>query len=427
MIISDPIDQCQEYLAHSLLNLRSDVSREQTQGIAKLIIESMSGNWRSFHTPIHVFELAKNGDDIEVLAALFHDTVYVQVDQGIADPIFQYISPYIYEDSQQIYILHESKLLEDPCFRLCMMTFGFQLGQALPVMGGQNEFLSALLATKLLRDILPLQVLAQVVACIEATIPFRSRDQDGLTCSDQLFMRLEKINTLFDFSWSDQEIRSIVKRSVRLSNRDVDNFSSEDPAAFLEITWSLIPESNHELNNFEIYSTKHYVLALERMEGFMSSLSQELIFKDYDHYPSQAQLNVMLMRAKKNLEIARLYLGVKLVPLALKVAYSLPDSSVLKNIDSHLPKQAISDFPVDSIEGVVMDLLKRKSGFDSEYDPSNSQLARYLMAVSDSALLGVLISKTKSFLAGDISATDYMNALPDDIKRTMSEIFALLS
>lgn len=427
MIDPDPIDRCQQLLARSFINLRAEASKEQTQVIAKLIIHSMSGAWRSFHTPTHIFELARDGDSIEVLAALFHDTVYVQVDEGIPDSILQYISPYIYEDLQLIYIVNNLELFEDPCFRLCLVIFGYQLGQALPSMGGQNEFLSALFAAKVLEHILPTQALAQVLACIEATIPFRSHERGGLTCSEQLFVRLQEINILFNFSWPVQDVGLMVKRSVRLSNRDVENFSSESPALFLELTWSLIPELNHQLKNLEIYSTKYYVLALQRMESFMSLLSHDLIFKRYDDEPSEMKFNEMLRKAQKNLEIARLYLGVKLIPLALKEAFSLPDSSLLKCLDRFLPIETNYDFPNESIELTVFDLLKRGSGFDSNFDPSNSLIARYIIAVADLEQVRPLISMTKSFLIGDISAEDFLNALPGDIYSTMSEAFVLSS
>lgn len=427
MIFSESIHQCRQCLSRSFAGLGVAVPEEQTQAIAQLIIQSMSGSWRSFHTPKHIFELAKGGDAIEVLAALFHDTVYVQVDQCIADSISEYISPYIYEDSQEIFITNDLKLLEDPYFRVCAVTFGYQLGQALPLLGGQNEFLSALLAVQVLRYILPLQVLTQVVACIEATIPFRSQEQDGITCSDQLFVRLEKMNTLFHFSWSVRDMRDIVRRSVRLSNRDVENFSSEDPAVFLEVTWSLIPEANHQLKNFEIYSTKHYVSALQRMERFMSSLSVEVIFKHAHGEPSPAELSAMLMRAQKNLEIARLYLGLKLIPLALKEAFSLPDSRPLKNLDGFLPSYTPHGFPANSIEVTVIDLLKRRSGFDSEFDPSNSPLALYILEVAGLHQIRDLISRAKSFLTGELSAEDFLSTLPGDIKNTMSDAITLLA
>ncbi|HSN97364.1 MAG TPA: hypothetical protein VLS89_03665, partial [Candidatus Nanopelagicales bacterium] len=51
--------------------------------VAELIVQTMTGPWRYFHTPDHIFEVGGNEDAIEVLSALFHDIVYVQVDRGI--------------------------------------------------------------------------------------------------------------------------------------------------------------------------------------------------------------------------------------------------------------------------------------------------------------------------------------------------------
>ena len=44
---------------------------------------AMSAGGRWFHTIEHVFEIIEGGGPIQVLAGLFHDTVYLQVDGGI--------------------------------------------------------------------------------------------------------------------------------------------------------------------------------------------------------------------------------------------------------------------------------------------------------------------------------------------------------
>jgi hypothetical protein len=211
----------------------------------------MTGPWRSFHTPNHIFEVGEGGDAIEVISAIFHDLVYVQVDQGISVNISRYISPYIKQDREQLVILDPPELQEDMIFRMVTMLFGFEHGQPLLPMSGQNEFLSALIAVKALENMLPLAILTEISACIEATIPFRPQLDSGLTCSDLLFGRLVNANEIFHFDWGDQKIAEIVKRAVRLSNRDVENFASTNSSRFLNNTWNLIPETNHDLKNVE--------------------------------------------------------------------------------------------------------------------------------------------------------------------------------
>ncbi|MCZ0899887.1 hypothetical protein ON021_08230, partial [Microcoleus sp. HI-ES] len=85
---------------------------------------------------------------------------------------------------------------------------------------GQNEFLSAVVAAKALEPFLKREQLLQIAGCIEATIPFRAADA-GVTVSQRLYDRLQAINSLFNLSLTDEEMRETVKKSVRISNRDV--------------------------------------------------------------------------------------------------------------------------------------------------------------------------------------------------------------
>src|SRR5438067_3564135 len=43
---------------------------------------AMSAPGREFHNHDHVIEIASQGDPLEVIAALYHDAVYIQVDHG---------------------------------------------------------------------------------------------------------------------------------------------------------------------------------------------------------------------------------------------------------------------------------------------------------------------------------------------------------
>jgi len=52
----------------------------------------MIGPWRFFHNPEHIFDVGGNKDAIEVIAALFHDIVYVQVDRSINFNVCYYIT-----------------------------------------------------------------------------------------------------------------------------------------------------------------------------------------------------------------------------------------------------------------------------------------------------------------------------------------------
>mgnify|MGYP000635611639 CR=1 FL=1 len=138
-----------------------------------MVIQSMSGPWRSFHTPEHIFDVGEGGTPTEVLAALFHDLVYVQVDQGINLSLARHLADALQETEQGLK-LDPAAVRQDPLLQMTVDLFGFAHDQLLNPFGGQNEFLSAVVAVRSMRDLLPPAVLAQVVACIGLglAIPF---------------------------------------------------------------------------------------------------------------------------------------------------------------------------------------------------------------------------------------------------------------
>jgi hypothetical protein len=86
--------RCKQRLAQAIEQLEGKVEPTQLETITELIVQTMMGPWRFFHTPDHIFEVGGSVNAIEVLAALFHDLVYVQVDQGVSLNIGGYIAPF---------------------------------------------------------------------------------------------------------------------------------------------------------------------------------------------------------------------------------------------------------------------------------------------------------------------------------------------
>jgi hypothetical protein len=97
MDLQDAHTRCKTHLARAIEQLQGKVEPTQLETITELIVQTMTGPWRYFHTPEHIFEVGGSVDAIEVLAALFHDLVYVQVDQGVSLNIGSYIAPFVKE------------------------------------------------------------------------------------------------------------------------------------------------------------------------------------------------------------------------------------------------------------------------------------------------------------------------------------------
>ena len=419
MSIATDKQKCLDCLTKAIADLQGQADQEQLTKISNLIIQTMTGPWRSFHTPNHIFEVGAGGDAIEVISALFHDLVYVQVDQGISVNISRYISPYIKEDREQLVILELPELQEDIVFNMVLMLFGFSHGQALLPMSGQNEFLSALIAGKALEPILPLDQLTEIAACIEATIPFRPQPISGLTSSDLLFGRLVNANEEFELGWDDDQIAEIVKRSVRLSNRDVENFASTNSSHFLNNTWNLIPETNHDLKNVNSYTVHGYRISMQKMEGFMNFLAPEIVFRRYRNEPDEKSYYKLLAQTKQNLEVSRLYLGTKLTSIAILEALSfrIGDDIPLSTMMGELPREdklvvGLEQFlpeieepfkPNSPIEAEVLELLDKGRTVDSSYDVKNSPVATFMVKSIGFPEMQRMLQLSKEFFKGNLT------------------------
>jgi len=430
--------RCLDCLVWATQQLNSQVDPSQLDKTAELIIQTMTGPWRYFHTPEHIFEVGGSQDAVEILAALFHDLVYVQVDQGVNLNIGSYIVPFIKEVKGQLVIQEAAELPEEPMFELVMAIFGFVPSQALSPFAGQNEFLSAVICAKSLEPFVPPRAIAEIVACIEATIPFRPKLSSGLTVNDLLYQRLIDANRHFRFGWTDEEIIQVMKRSVRLANRDVENFASPNSAHFLDNTWNLLPETNHELMiNANSYTVRGYRTSLQKMEGFMNFLKPDLVFQQFMGEPDDQTYQDLVARTRKNMEVAKLYLGSKLIAIGILEALSyrlgqnIPISTMLGELPSKqqkvvglehlLPNIANSYHPESELEVEVLELLSKGRSQESSYDLKNSPLSTFIIQSVGFKEIQHLLKRAKEFFQGAIDAEEFLADCKPDVISAITE------
>ncbi len=310
--------RCRSQLSWALQQLGTPSSSTQVDACFRLIWSTVSSHSRLFHDAQHVLHLSDGGDAIHVLAALFHDAVYMQVDGGLAAPVQDLLRPYLVYHHGQLCIKGLSELQRQRGSAMVAHLFGFQALTPQPAME-QNELLSALLAVCCLEPLLNWGELAQMAVAIEASIPFRVRPHKSVSCSpaEQLFERLQQANSLFDLALDEAQTELAIHRAVAFANRDVDSFSIADPAIFLERTWKLLPEFNPALRDPMYYSVRDYRMALQRMEMFLGELEAESIFQQFRNYPDDATCKSRERCARHNLAVAQLYLQTKLVAIAL--------------------------------------------------------------------------------------------------------------
>jgi hypothetical protein len=436
--------RCKARLLQAVEQLQGEVEPTQIENTTELIVQTMTGPWRYFHTPEHIFEVGGSVDAIEVLAALFHDLVYVQVDQGVSVNISGYMAPFVKEIKKHLVIRDASEMPSSLMFDIVAAIFGFAPGQVLSPMAGQNEFLSALIAARSLEPFLSSSIIAEIVACIEATIPFRPLSPSGSSASEMLYQRLIVANERFNLGWSDAKIIEIVKRCVRLANRDVENFAYPNSADFLDNTWNLLPETNHELIKANSYKVAEYRKSLQNMEKFMNFLSPELVFQRFMGEPDEETYQLLISKTRKNLEVAKLYLGCKLVSIAiiealsLRLAHDIPLSTLMGELPAQGSKTpSLEDFIPDIqntkttetvLESEVLELLRTGRNQESTYDLKNSPIATFIVTSMGFPSMRYLIKRAKEFFAETISADEFLAECdPDAIKTIIDGIEKLFA
>jgi len=396
---------------------------------AVLIHKAMTVQTRNYHNLEHVFNLIDEENPIQTLAALYHDIVYYQVDQGFLPQIRLIISPYILEQSGS-FLLVKSPVSDDALFNLTLVIFGMQPGLSLSPENGLNEFLSALVMNKKLGAILPEKTLLQITLCIEATIPFRAPTTDGKDYSYTLERKALRVAEQRCLPISQGEVEQAVKLAVRFANRDVENFAEPDASCFLETTWKLLPELNVPLRSSDVYTIREYRQALQGMEDFLTNLRPEVVFHHYRGTPAVATYRRMVQRAGRNIETAREYLRVKLVAQAILEALAdqtggdapltlfmgeLPHEGALpQRLEDYLPDVPI---PVwvdisDSVYKLLAAGRRGELGFDLKTAPTSLFLYKRLRPEEITRLLNLACQ----MFSGLISTADFLAQVEPSIR-----------
>jgi hypothetical protein len=420
-----------------------DIPLIQIETLGIMVHEAMSVQARSFHTPQHIFELSDASNPIQALAALFHDVVYYEIDQGFTPEIEHVLKPYLRHATSHL------RLCDCACadcveagggiFQLTLDVFGFEQGQLLSPSQGQNEFLSALLMNERLKAIIQLPDLVKITACIEATIPFRGRNARGEKPAEALARRLLEVNTVWNLGLSQQDIRTTVQEAVAFSNRDVANFGG-DTGEFLDNTWKLLPESNPSLRLHGIYSIASYRRALQKMETFLNQLDPETIFNRYHGSPSQGQYERMVARAYRNVQTARQYLGLKLLavgilealaaitggdaPIALFMG-SLDDAEDARRLEEFLPDVS-SLAPVDE-SSTLFGLLAFGRASATSFDLRNSPLALFIFRLLGWERARALLCEAKAMFSGGIDTGIFLTRVPAEMIASIANATASLA
>ena len=384
-----------------------------------LIYDSMSNPSRSFHSLDHLWDITSESstaepiDAIQTIAAYFHDVVYYQIDGGLSPAQSAKLNGIITIDPNDATLSLSPEIAYnaamDPYPAMVCDVFGFDILSTqtkLDPFKGMNEFLSAIIAVRCLQSTLSFPHLVAIVACIEATVPFRPNDENGISPSEALYDRLVLARNKYQMQLSggnadgglltDADFVQMVQKAVGLANRDVGNFAG-CPSRFLANTWALLPESNicfrHTSGASPTYRISEYSSALSRMAGFFSYLDPSVIFAQFRGYPPNQEYYNMIGRASQNLKIAQTYMKAKILEAAVLAALAeltggdCPMTLLVgdcTNGDDKPPR--IEDyitvmFPTDgsvTVHETVFIILRDGRDGQSAFDMPNSPIATYI-------------------------------------------------
>jgi hypothetical protein len=426
--------QCRHIFQSAMTSLNVFLTEDKIDEISDLIMEGLTGKWRNFHTFAHILMLTNTGDPLITLAGLFHDLVYLQIDEKIIFNYTPYLNPFIIEKKDGFFIKSQPTY-SDNCFSIVLKIFNLNLGDSLSQFKGQNEFLSALMASKILQPYLSLSLITRIVTMIELTIPFRHTENENETIPQQLQKRLEIVNQEFNLDLSQGDIITTITQSVKLANLDVVGFGASNIKDFLKNTWLLLPETNHCLYDSQKYTIQDYRLALQNTNNFINFIYPNLVFHHYHNQPNFNTFQDLVNNCQNNLHLSRLYLQIKLTSIAILEALSLPccpniPLNFFWNVsnDFNLKCLSIFDFippilpyqPQNNKEKLILDLFTFESQGNLFPDISHSLFTIFILNYISFETLIKYKFECDKFFSRQLPPQDFLSLFPSSLISILS-------
>jgi len=434
--VSFSYQRCLTALTRCFSSLQVKSSEEERNAIAHLIVDSMESENRIYHNLEHIFKVGEGGDAISMLASMFHDLVYYQIDQGFHLSLAKFITPLIQQKKNKLY-LKEKLEISTPEISLVMDLFNFKPGNEITSGNGCNEFMSSIVAAQVLKPFLPMSTILKVVSCIELTIPFRM-----LNAPKQLEKKIHSLSQKHSLNLSDSETEETVLRAVRLANKDLSSFSNPSVLDFLMNTWEILPETNPLLRSTGNQTILGYRIALQKIEKFFRDLNPENVFLEYQEEPGPEVYAQWKKLLSKNIEIALYYFRFKLISLSIleAIAPALGKAIVLNILIGEIPRNTALNSQ-DQLEGFLPDLsvsLEQKAELEDEIvnvlrfgqtssqamDMQNSPLTAFLLNRIGFQKMQSLWSSTEAFFQNEIPAKELLKKIPYEVMSSFSEAIA---
>lgn len=315
------IHRMTDWFDHAFRGLAVAVPKAEVLNLANTVHQCMEAKTRTYHTSFHVLGLCQGMQPIQVLAALFHDVVFYQVDGGFPACVSAMLEQMTCHEPGFLRLLEVAP--EDRAVILCLDVFGFHPGQRLSTRQGMNEFLSAVVAARLLQSYLSDSQLMAVVASIELTVPFRGPNAKGHTAAQRLAQRLQACRLGLPSALGEAEfpeealVKTTVKNAVDLANRDVTGFIEASPQDCLVNSMLLVEEAMMPRAASGKRSLQAYRSALLGMDSFLGHLNPAWVGQSFEGHPAADGVAQMQATSRKNIGFVRDYLAAVLNTVAV--------------------------------------------------------------------------------------------------------------
>jgi hypothetical protein len=435
----DAVPALMQVIGDALATLGTKPDEVALEALAIQIYSAMESNSRIFHTSSHALNLAEGLAPAQVLAAVYHDVVYTQVDGDVPFRLRSVLEPWArFEDGE--YRLTQPNRETPAHFRIVFGIFEARNACHQPGGNGLNELLSALVAVSVLHSYLGIRELFSVVACIEGTIPFRDNDEEH-GWPKRLLTRLASLNQAEGLGLTDAALADTVQRAVVLANGDVSSFAAQDTGVFLDNTWMLLAESRAILRQPGLYHIDEYRLALTQMEGFLNSVDASRIFTSFMGVPDQYEFDRLRTRASENIAISVRYLRAKIYTVAVIEAAALATGGdlplsllmgMLPDVDRSVERLATSLAqvelkPRDGLDPVLDSLFERGHAHHNEFDLKRSPVSALIYRHLGDDGISTRLGEVRQFFDGEVDARALLDAQPRGVVRVIVTLLSRLA
>lgn len=426
-LVYSPIVEVAQIFEKAFTGLGIQATRNEFEALSCFINEVYGTRNRSFHDVHHAILVGTGCTSWGQIAAIFHDCVYIQVDRSRHSELRKLFGVFNPGEKLGLYIPSEDVLKRDPWRVALTQLFGLKSGSRIDPYSGINEFLSAWVCIQKLRDKLDDEILLKIVACIEATIPFRGL-REVVSAAEELALSLRSASFTLGVSFSDETIDQIVKESVRIANNDVEGFGLEEPEVFIYNSWALLYEGNPALQN-SFYTISKYRQPLQKLDQFLSGLNAKRIFREYKGYPSVEAIQKLHEGSERNLRVAREYIRAKILDTAILEAFARISGGdcPLELFTGPKPKSReektarIEEFlnwrfgpaEMHKKDERVVRLLNEGRAFRSRFDVKTALFAAYIYMSLSTTEFEQAYAGANEFLKDELNAEHFLNAIPE--------------